>query len=208
MLSTLNMQIPQNMDLPENKNKPEIIPNNGNTKKLSAKEQRFVDEYCTHWNGAEAARQAGYSPEYAGVMACQMLNKTHIKIAVDAQKAALSQKCLVSNEYIIGLLRDVAETGAQKIPVRGHDGITKMVDPASVAKSAELMGKHAGTWEADNAQKDHGVQVLIQQYAGNASNVGQLGPSSASVQVQRDSPSPCIEGSQGETVPTDEADDQ
>jgi len=199
------------MDQPETK--PETIPTNGKIKKLTPKQQRFVEEYCTDWNATQSAIRSGYSPDTARQIGHALLMNIDMQQAIDAHKAALTEKCLVSNEYIIGLLRDVAETGAQKISVKGQDdGVKRMLDPASVAKSAELMGKHAGTWEADNAQKDHGVQVLIQQYAGNASDVGQLGPPSGGVQVHSDEQTRCIEGNQdvleGQTIPTDEADDQ
>ena len=187
----LPMQL-SNMDHPENK--PEIIPNNGNCeKKLSAKEQRFVDEYCSHWNGAEAARQVGYSPKYAGVIACQMLSKTHIKHAVDARMAILSQKCEITS---IELTKRIDELYTKT----GKDEERKGWNPHIAAKCLEMHGKHIGHFEADNAQR--GVQVLIN------SNIEQLEVSAPVALVHSDSPSPRIKGDQdvieGEIAPTDE----
>ena len=199
-----------NMDQP--KNKSEIIPSNGTGKKLTPKRERFVQEYCTHWNATQAAKDAGFSPECASEYGYQLLQESSVQQAIAARMAAASGKALVTTEYVINGLKHVAETCNQSIPLVNRKGkpigVSKLVDSGGASKALELLGKHVGAFEADNAQKDHGVQVLIQQYAGNASDVGQLAPPSASVQVQRDSPSPCTDASQGVTVPTDEADDQ
>ena len=48
-------------------------------KKLTAKEEMFCLEYVTHFNGAKAARDAGYSEESAKEIASQNLTKLHIR---------------------------------------------------------------------------------------------------------------------------------
>ena len=192
-----------NMDQP--KNKSEIIPSNGKNHKLTVKQQRFVEEYCTDWNATQAAIRAGYSPHTAQEISSENLSKPMIKDAIDAHRAVLTQKCGITSAELTKRIDEL-------FTKTGKDEKKKGWNPHVAAKLLEMHGKHIGHFEADNAQKDHGVQVLIQQYAGNASNVGELAPPSASVQVHSDSQSPCVECSQGviegETVPTDGEEDQ
>ena len=202
------------MSQPENK--PEIIPNNGNIRKLTPKRERFVQEYCTHWNATQAAKDAGFSPDCASEYGYQLLQESSVQQAIAARMAAASGKALVTTEYVINGLKHVAETCNQSIPLVNRKGkpigVSKLVDSGGASKALELLGKHVGAFEADNAQKDHGVQVLIQQYAGNANDTGQLGTGGQVAVVHSDSPTPCTDAPQGviegETVPTDEADDQ
>ena len=195
--------MPKLMDQPENKT--ETIPSNGKTRELTHKQQRFVEEYCTDWNATQAAIRAGYSPDTASVIASENLAKPYLMEAIDAHRAVFTQKCGITSTELTKRIDEL-------FTKTGKDEERKGWNPHVAAKCLEMHGKHIGHFEADNAQKDHGVQVLIQQYAGNASNVGELAPPSACVQVQRDSQSPCVECSQGviegETVPTDEAEDQ
>lgn len=51
---------------------------------LTDKQRRFVEEYCIDFNGAAAARRAGYSEDTANVIASQNLTKLNIRNAVDA----------------------------------------------------------------------------------------------------------------------------
>lgn len=48
-------------------------------KKLTGKEKKFCHEYVIDWNGARAARAAGYSENSARHIADQNLSKLHIK---------------------------------------------------------------------------------------------------------------------------------
>ena len=48
------------------------------TKELSQKEKVFVEEYIRNWNGAAAAREAGYSARSAREIAYDLLTKPHI----------------------------------------------------------------------------------------------------------------------------------
>lgn len=56
---------------------------------LNAKERAFVEYYLTHWNGAQAARDAGYSAKTAKEQASRMLTKVNIQQAIQARLAEL-----------------------------------------------------------------------------------------------------------------------
>lgn len=57
---------------------------------LTDKQQRFVEEYCLCFNGAEAARKAGYSEESARFIGHENLTKPYIKKLIDAKMKELT----------------------------------------------------------------------------------------------------------------------
>lgn len=72
--------------------------------KLTVKEQRFIDEYLIDFNGAAAARRAGYSENSAREIATQNLSKLHIKSEVEKRLSELA----ITSEQTIKLMADIA----------------------------------------------------------------------------------------------------
>jgi phage terminase small subunit len=72
--------------------------------KLSAKRQRFVEEYLVDLNGAQAAIRAGYSPTTAKVTASRLLTDDNVAAAVAALRAKLSKKLEATAERVIAEL--------------------------------------------------------------------------------------------------------
>ncbi|MFD2961607.1 MULTISPECIES: terminase small subunit [Olivibacter] len=60
----------------------EMSEDSTKTKKLTAKEQRFVDYYIVRFNASQAARDAGYSPKSATEIGHENLRKPHIQEAI------------------------------------------------------------------------------------------------------------------------------
>ena len=73
-------------------------------KKLTAKEEMFCLEYITDFNGARAARDAGYSENSDDEIACENLRKPHIR---DRIKELLTDR--------IGSLELTAERAGKEI---------------------------------------------------------------------------------------------
>ncbi len=55
-------------------------------RKLTTKQQKFVEGVVQHGNGAKAARDAGYSENAARVSASKLLTKANISEAVERRK--------------------------------------------------------------------------------------------------------------------------
>lgn len=72
---------------------------------LTAKEQRFIAEYLVDFNGAEAARRAGYAPKSAKVTASRLLAKAPIKAAIDAKRATQLQSTDLTAARVLEELR-------------------------------------------------------------------------------------------------------
>lgn len=68
---------------------------------LTAKEQRFVDEYLVDLNGTQAAIRAGYSEDSAAVIAFDNLRKPNIARAVANRQLAIRQKLQISAEAVV-----------------------------------------------------------------------------------------------------------
>lgn len=61
------------------------------TKKLTAKQQRFCEEYVIDWNGTRAVIAAGYSENAAAEIAYEYLRKPHIKEYINKIRNDLSR---------------------------------------------------------------------------------------------------------------------
>ena len=76
---------------------------------LSARQQRFVDEYVQDFNGAQAAIRAGYSQKAAKEVAYRLLTYTHVTQAVEQQVQEAARKLEISRETVLqGLLEAAA----------------------------------------------------------------------------------------------------
>src|ERR1041384_5896883 len=75
-------------------------PGSGADRRLTPKEQRFVDEYAIDLNGTQAAIRAGYSPKTARSIASEALQRPAVKAA--------TRKALRANEPRLQMLTAMA----------------------------------------------------------------------------------------------------
>jgi phage terminase small subunit len=101
---------------------------------LTAKQQRFVEEYLVDCNAAGAARRAGYSSTNADKIGSQLLGKTGVSTAIAEQRAKLS---ISTGRTIADAMADIRRRG-QMAEDEGEWG------PA--IKAAELEAKHLGAF--------------------------------------------------------------
>lgn len=73
--------------------------------KLTAKEQRFVEEYCKDCNATQAAIRAGYSKRSGKEIGYENLTKPHIRAAVDARLKALSLEAAETTKLIADIAK-------------------------------------------------------------------------------------------------------
>lgn len=94
---------------------------------LTDKQKLFVTEYIVSLNATDAAIKAGYSQRTAMEQGYQLLQKTSVKEAIQEQMDARQQRTLVTADYVINMIRNVA------------DNTEKDSDRL---KACELLGKH------------------------------------------------------------------
>ncbi|WP_447724600.1 terminase small subunit [Sphingomonas koreensis] len=75
---------------------------------LTAKQQRFVEEYLVDLNATQAAIRAGYAPKDADVQGPRLLGNVGIAEAVAALKAERSEKTGIDAEWLLKRLADEA----------------------------------------------------------------------------------------------------
>jgi phage terminase small subunit len=74
---------------------------------LTSKQQRFVDEYCVDLNATQAAIRAGYSRKTAYSIGSENLTKPEIKVALQANQAAVTRQIKITKEYLIEQAHDI-----------------------------------------------------------------------------------------------------
>lgn len=141
---------------------------------LSPKQAIFVSEYLTDKNAYQAALRAGYREKTArGAnwwVTQDVINKgkraikNNIKPAIEAglaeQQEKLREKGLVTAEYVIKGLLEIAERCLQKIPVKDRQGNQVQdeegnnvwtFDANGASRAFDLLGRYLGMFQSKNA---------------------------------------------------------
>ena len=123
--------------------------------KLTAKQQRFCDEYLIDLNATQAAIRAGYSKKTAYSIGIENLRKPEIKKYIDDRMAAKKSKLIADQDEVLKYLTSVlrGESQSTEIVVEGiGDGCSEartiMKEPSEKdrLKAAELLGKRYGLY--------------------------------------------------------------
>jgi len=77
-------------------------------KKLTDRQQRFVEEYMVDLNATQAAIRAGYSAKNASKIGPEVLGKTRVRAAVDRARAEQSTRTGITADRV---LRELAKIG-------------------------------------------------------------------------------------------------
>ena len=119
-------------------------------KKLTAKQQRFCDEYLIDLNATQAAIRAGYSEKTARVIGQENLLKPAIKEYID-QRMAEKEAALIADQnevmrYLTSVLRGQSQSEVVVVESIGDfmseaRTMKKAPDEKERLKAAELLGK-------------------------------------------------------------------
>ena len=136
-------------------------------RELTPKQEAFVREYLIDLNATQAAIRAKYSAKTAEWIGPQLLGKTHVAAAIQAEMNKRSEKTSITSEYVITTVRDTIERCRQAKPVLNRTGEPVMVetpdgevvpayafDASNVLKGCELLGRHLVLWK-DVGSKDN-----------------------------------------------------
>ena len=141
--------------------------------KLTAKQQKFVEEYLIDLNATQAAIRAGYSVKTADVIGYQLLQKTSVQEAIAKAMAERSRRTGVNQDRVVLELAKIAfvkmtdvvnSNGEIKADASPDDlsciesikykesdnefggSVEREVKIGSKLKALELLGKHLGMW--------------------------------------------------------------
>lgn len=124
--------------------------------KLTPKQALFVIEYLKDLNASDAARRSGYSEDTAGAIGAENLKKPQIQEAIQEQMDCRAARTLVTADYVVGALKELAGRCMQARPVRVYDKSLHewvlaqdeygnsiwQLDTAGANKALETLGKH------------------------------------------------------------------
>lgn len=156
--------------------------------RLTAKQQRFIEEYLVDLNATQAAIRAGYSPQSAYSIGQENMKKPVIKNAIDKAMAERSKRTGINQDRIltelakIGFLNPVdvidmdeatirgdanredtaaiASVKVKTIPTEAGEIVEREVKTYDKIKALELMGKHIGMF-ADKLNVNAEMAVKI-----------------------------------------------
>lgn len=122
---------------------------------LTAKQQRFVEEYLVDLNATQAATRAGFSARTAEQQGFQLLKKTLVAAAIQKEMDKRSERTEISADYVLRTITETIERCKQARAVLDRKGEPVLVETAdgkivpayvfdstAVLKGAELLGKH------------------------------------------------------------------
>lgn len=156
---------------------------------LTAKQQRFVEEYLIDLNATQAAIRAGYSVKRASEIGYQLLQKTTVKNAIDKAMAERSRRTGITQDRVLRELAKIAFVNAtdiinmddatikgdanredtaaiasvkvKTIPSEDGDIVEREVKICDKLKALELLGKHLGMFNDKlNVNAEMAVKIV------------------------------------------------
>lgn len=130
--------------------------------KLTAKQQRFCDEYLIDLNATQAAIRAGYSEKTARQIGTENLSKPSIREYIDERMAEMEARLVADSKEVMRYLTSVLRGQSQSeiVVIEGSgEGCSdarlmmKAPDENQRLKAAELLGK-AHLLFTDKVQQD------------------------------------------------------
>lgn len=139
--------------------------------KLTAKQQRFCDEYLIDLNATQAAIRAGYSKKTAAQTAARLLTNVKIQEYIENRMAEKEKELIADQDEVLKYLTSVlrGQSVSTEIVIEGTgDGcseartIEKEPSEKDRLKAAELMGKRYGLYTEKVEEKvDMELNVTI-----------------------------------------------
>lgn len=102
---------------------------------LTAKQQRFVEEYLIDLNATQAAIRAGYSENTARAIGAENLTKPDIASEIKKRQDKLGEEAEITAEWVLLQL------------VENHKMARAIGELPASNKALELIGKHKGMFK-------------------------------------------------------------
>lgn len=130
---------------------------------LSAKRQRFVDEYLVDLNATRAAVRAGYSRKTAEQQGYRLLRNVQVARAIARGQAEVADKSSVTRERVLGELELLAFSNVMHYLV-DDDGNVKLAPgaPAGAERALQSVKRRVTvTGSGDNVRRVVEVEVKL-----------------------------------------------
>ena len=155
---------------------------------LSAKQERFIEEYLVDLNATQAATRAGYSVRTANEQGSRLLSNVSVRARIDAALAERSRRTGINQDRVLRelarlafvnapdlinvtdatLLEDaspddtaaIASVKVKRRPTEDGDEVEREIRLADKLKALELLGKHLGMFTDRLAVDVTGVKIV------------------------------------------------
>lgn len=130
-------------------------------KKLTQKQQRFVDEYIISGNATQAAIKAGYSKKTARFVGAENLTKPNIKVELEKRNAEIKSQKTMDMQEVMERLAAIARGEIVEQQVT-NKGTVVEVEPktSDQIRAMELIGKRYGAW-TDKKEVTGGLEINV-----------------------------------------------
>lgn len=137
--------------------------------RMTAKQQRFCDEYLIDLNATQAAIRAGYSTRTAQQMGAENLSKPVVKEYIAARMAEKESELIADQNEVLKYLTSVmrGQSRSKVVVVENVGDFTsqaremeKAPDEKERLKAAELLGKRYGLY-TDKVEQDVDLELHI-----------------------------------------------
>lgn len=139
--------------------------------KMTAKQQRFCDEYLIDLNATQAAIRSGYSEKTANRIGTENLSKPVIKEYIAARMAEKDAELIADQnevlKYLTSVLRGESQSEIVVVESIGDymteaRAMQKAPDEKERLKAAELLGKRYGLYtEKVEQQTDMELNIVV-----------------------------------------------
>ena len=131
------------------------------TKKLTAKQRRFVEEFLLDLNATAAAKRAGYSDKTAGQQGHRLLKNVEIQRQLTEAAEKRSERVGISAEWVLQQAVEVYKRCMQVAPVLDRKGNQVYVEGPDGDEVPAFMFQHAG---ANRALELVGRHTTVQAF--------------------------------------------
>lgn len=156
--------------------------------KLTAKQNKFVEEYLIDLNATQAAIRAGYSTESAKEIGCENLTKPNVKAEIDKAIAERSRRTGINQDRVLRELAKIAfvnpndvinfneatvkgdakeedlaaiaSVKIKNIPTEDGEITEREIKLCDKLKALDLLGKHLGIYDKHEAE-DRNLTITI-----------------------------------------------
>lgn len=137
--------------------------------KLTAKQRTFVREYIKDHNASAAYLRAGYTTKNPGVVGPRMLGLVGVRRAINELDKEALDISMITAEYVLTSLQELAERCLQREPVMEFNKVTKRMectgewkfDSAGASRALELLGKYLALFTEKHEVTGAGGKPLI-----------------------------------------------
>ena len=137
---------------------------------LTAKQQRFIEEYVVDMNGTQAAIRAGYAPRSARVAASRLLIKDNVTAALADKRAKISTKLEVTAERVIAELAALGFANMADYYHKNEDGTVTVDTDALLDRN-----RASAITQVDIQTAEDGAQTIKVKLADKKAALVELG---------------------------------